>query len=45
MRIQTELNLQNFYQKEMDIASIIEEHDKIILKMFTRSKNCKCPKC
>ena len=45
MGIQTELNLQNFYPKELDIASILEEPDKIIIKMFTRSKNCKCPKC
>lgn len=45
MRIETKMNLQNFYPKDLEVANIIEEPDKTTIKMFTRSKSCKCPKC
>lgn len=45
MRIETKMNLQNFYPKELEVANVIEETDKLTIKMFTHSKSCKCPKC
>ena len=45
MHIENKINLQNFYPKELEVANVTEESNKIIIKMFTRSKNCKCPKC
>ena len=45
MPITTTLNLQKFYPKEMEIAQICQGDKEIFVKMFARSKSCKCPKC
>ncbi len=45
MPITTTLDLQKFYPKEMEIAQICQGDKEIFVKMFARSKSCKCPKC
>lgn len=45
MRIKTELELQRFYPSELEIANIFQTDSEIHIKMFSRSKNCTCPKC
>ena len=45
MRIKTELELQNFYPSELEVANICQTDTEIHIKMFARTKNCTCPKC
>ena len=45
MPITITLDLQKFYPKEMEIAQICQGDKEIFVKMFVRSKSCKCPKC
>ena len=45
MPITITLDLQKFYPKEMEIAQICQGDKEIFVKMFARSKSCKCPKC
>lgn len=45
MRIETKLELQGFYPTELDVANIYQADSEITIKMFARSKYCKCPKC
>ena len=45
MRISTELALQSFYPKELEVANIYQTDTEIHIKMFARSKSCTCPKC
>ena len=44
-QIMKTLELHSFYPEEMDVAQIIEKGDEIQLKVFVRSKSCRCPKC
>ena len=45
MRIKTELELQNFYPSELEVANICQTDTEIHIKVFALSKNCTCPKC
>ncbi|MDD3416622.1 MAG: ISL3 family transposase [Lachnospiraceae bacterium] len=45
MPIATTLELQKFYPEEMEIAQICQGNKEIAVKIFARSKSCKCPKC
>lgn len=41
-----EINLQQFYPKEMTIKQVISDKNGITLKMYVESpKGCRCPKC
>lgn len=40
-----EINLQNFYPEELKIKQVISEKNRVSLKMYVESKECRCPRC
>lgn len=44
-RLSKELDMQKFYPEELRIAAVEQNKSEILLKMYSYTKNCKCPKC
>lgn len=44
-RLGSELEVQQFYPKEMDIAAMDVTPSEITLRIYVRSQSCTCPKC
>ena len=44
-RLGKELDMQEYYPKELRIAAVDQDESQILLKMYSYTKSCKCPKC
>lgn len=44
-RLSKELDMQKFYSEELRIAAVEQNQSEILLKMYSYTKSCKCPKC